>query len=541
MLGTMMDFPLTLPAILDRAGKIFPKIELVSRGPQRTLRRSTYGEMCDRARALAEGLIRAGLRPGERVATLMWNHAVHLEAYFGVPLAGGILHTLNLRLHPSELAYIAKHAEDRFLIVDDALLHNLEKFRHAVNFERVFVVPFAESPSAHPRPGDQSYAALLESARGDCEFPRLDENAGATMCFTSGTTGKPKGVIYSHRALVLHSFAEALNDGFGICQRDTVCQVSSLFHANGWGIPYTSVLVGAKMVFPGPMVDGESLLELYESERVTFTGGVPTVWIGILDALEKHPGRWKLQPNFRGAGAGTAMPESLIRRLDAHGIRIIHLWGMTETTPLATASHLNSYMHALPGDEQYRVRASQGRPVPFVELRACEGDREIQWDGKSLGELQVRGPWVAASYYNFPESANRWTRDGWFCTGDVVSISPEGYIRIADRGKDLIKSGGEWISSVDLENALMGHPAIREAAVIAVPHPKWDERPLAVCVCRDCAPPSNDELREFLAARFAKWQLPDAFVFVEQIPKTSVGKFLKASLREQYAHWDWSA
>jgi len=267
---------------------------------------------------------------------------------------------------------------------------------------------------------------------------------------------------------------------------------------------------------------------------------VPTVWIGILDALEKNPGRWKLRSGLRGAGAGTAMPEAVIRGLDRHGIQIIHLWGMTETTPLATSATLTGAMEDWPDDEKYAVRATQGRPVPFVDLRAVSGGKEVPWDGKTIGELQVRGPWVAGSYYNYPESQNRWTADGWFDTGDVVTIDAQGYIRITDRSKDLIKSGGEWISSVDLENALMGHPAVREAAVIGVPHPKWQERPMAVVVCRDGRRPSDEELRQFLAAKFAKWQLPDAFVFTDAIPKTSVGKFLKTKLREQYRDWKWT-
>ena len=537
MRGTMMDYPLTLTSLLERADRIFGEVEVVSRRPDRSLARSNYAEFTQRARTLAEGLTRAGLRRGDRVATLMWNSATHLEAYFGVPVAGGVLHTLNLRLHPDELAYIANHAEDRFLIVDDVLLPVLESFRSKMNFERIWVAPFSGQPVAA---GLESYDALLESATGDFTFPALDENEAAAMCFTSGTTGKPKGVMYSHRAMVLHSMAECTPDAFAFSQRDTVMCVSSMFHANGWGYPYSAVMVGAKLVFVGPHADAEGLLDLMEQESVTLTNGVPTVWIGILDALEKNPGRWKLRAGLRGAGAGTAMPEAVIRGLDRHGIQIIHLWGMTETTPLATSATLTGAMEDWPDDEKYAVRATQGRPVPFVDLRAVSGGKEVPWDGKTIGELQVRGPWVAGSYYNYPESQNRWTADGWFDTGDVVTIDAQGYIRITDRSKDLIKSGGEWISSVDLENALMGHPAVREAAVIGVPHPKWQERPMAVVVCRDGRRPSDEELRQFLAAKFAKWQLPDAFVFTDAIPKTSVGKFLKTKLREQYRDWKWT-
>ncbi|MGH9795354.1 MAG: long-chain fatty acid--CoA ligase [Candidatus Acidiferrales bacterium] len=545
MRGTMMEYPLTLSSLLERAERLFGDVEIVSRRPDRSLARSHYAEFTRRARALADALTRAGLQRGDRVATLMWNNAAHLEAYFGIPAAGGVLHTLNLRLHADELAYIANHAEDRFLIVDDVLLPVLEAFRDKVKFERIWVHPF--SGEANLAPAFDSYESLLGSATGDFRLPALDENEAAAMCFTSGTTGKPKGVMYSHRALVLHSLAEAMPDAFAFSQRDTVMCVSSMFHANGWGYPFSAVMVGAKLVFVGPHADPEGLLDLMEQERVTLTNGVPTIWIGILEALEKNPGRWKLRPGLRAAGAGTAMPESVIRGLDKHGISIVHLWGMTETTPLATSSTLCAAMEGWSDDQKYAVRATQGRPMPLVDLRAMSGGKEVPWDGKTIGELQVRGPWVAGSYHNFLESQNRWTDDGWFDTGDVVTIDPHGYIRITDRSKDLIKSGGEWISSVDVENALMGHPAVREAAVVGVPHPKWQERPLAVVVCRDgkgpCDPTSEgalcDALRQFLAAKFAKWQLPDAFVFVGEIPKTSVGKFLKTKLREQYRDWKW--
>ncbi len=533
----MMQYPLTLTSLLERAERLFGNVEIVSRRPDRTLARSNYAEFTRRARRLAEALMRAGLRRGDRVATLMWNSATHLEAYFGIPAAGGVLHTLNLRLHPDELAYIANHAGDRFLIVDDVLLPVLDTFRGKVKFERVWVAPFSGQP---PPDGCDSYEELLATAKARRKLPKLKEDEAAAMCFTSGTTGKPKGVLYSHRALVLHSLAECLPDAFGFAQRDTVMCVSSMFHANGWGYPFSAAMVGAKLVFVGPHADPEGLLDLMEREQVTLTNGVPTIWIGILDALDKNPGRWKLRPDLRGAGAGTAMPESVIRGLDRHGIRIIHLWGMTETTPLATSSTVTREMEDWPEDKKYAVRATQGRPVPLVDLRAVSGEKEVPWDGKTIGELQVRGPWVAGSYHNLPESQNRWTKDGWFDTGDVVTIDPQGYIRITDRSKDLIKSGGEWISSVEMENALMGHPAVREAAVIGVPHPKWQERPLAVVVCREDHRPTEEELRQFLAGTFAKWQLPDAFVFTDAIPKTSVGKFLKSRLREQYRNWKWT-
>jgi fatty-acyl-CoA synthase len=339
--------------------------------------------------------------------------------------------------------------------------------------------------------------------------------------------------------MVLHTLAMCLPGAMGFSEDDVVLQVSSMFHANGWGFPYAAVMVGAKIVFPGPNVDGESLLDLMAAEQVTVANGVPTVWIGVLDALDRHPGRWKLAPGMRVLSAGSAVPESLFRRLDEHGIQVLQAWGMTETTPLATFCRVPPQGRRLSSDEQYRIRAKQGRAAPFVEIRAVALEQEIPWDGHSLGELQVRGPWVASEYHNMPEAADRWTDDGWFRTGDVVAIDPDGTIRIADRSKDLIKSGGEWISSVDLENALMSHPAVREAAVIGVYHPKWQERPIAVVVCRGGATPSEEELRQFLASRFAKWQLPEAIVFSNEIPKTSVGKFQKSRLREQFRDWKW--
>ncbi len=402
MRGMMMDFPLTLTTILERAGKLFAKIEIVSRRPDRSFNRCTYADFYRRARALAEALTRAGLERGDRVATLMWNHAAHLEAYFGIPVAGGAIHTLNLRLHPTEIAYIVNHARDRFLIVDDVLLPVYESFRAQVKLERIIVVPF----SGQPVPvGFEDYEAWLGQARGEFVYPALDENEVAAMCFTSGTTGKPKGVVYSHRALVLHSFAQALPDTFGLAHRDVLLPVAPMFHANAWGLPYTAAMVGVKLVFPGPYVDPESLLELIEREGVSVACGVPTVWISVLAALEKNPGRWKLPQEVRLPAGGAAPPEALVRALDRHGLHILHLWGMTETTPLATAAQLKSYMESWPEEKKYEVRLKQGRPAPFVELRVMSPNGEAPWDGKTVGELEVRGPWVASSYYNARKSS----------------------------------------------------------------------------------------------------------------------------------------
>jgi fatty-acyl-CoA synthase len=536
MLGTMMDFPLTLVPILERAGQLYGQIEIVSRRPDHSIVRTNYGTMYRRARRLARALELAGLARGDRVATLMWNHSSHLEAYFGIPACGGVLHTLNLRLHPSELAFIANHARDRYLIVDDVLLPVYESFREQVHFERVFVVPFG--CQRVPR-GYESYEDFLDAADDDFQYPALQENEAAAMCFTSGTTGKPKGVVYSHRALVLHSFAQCLADSFGINHNEVVLPASSMFHANAWGVPFTATMVGAKLVFSGPHLDAESLLDLIEKENVTIATAVPTVWFNVLMALEKGPGRWKIDHPVRITCGGSAVPESLLRRMDRFGFRITHLWGMTETTPFATTGTIKSTLARGNEEEKYRLRVKQGMPAPFIEIRIMRPDGEAPRDGATFGELEIRGPWVAASYFEAPETADRWTRDGWFKTGDIATIDAEGYVKIVDRSKDLIKSGGEWISSVDLENELMGHPGIREAAVIGVAHPKWQERPLAVVVVKEDAQVSPEELRNFLAAKFAKWQLPDAFVFTNELPRTSVGKLLKLKLREQYADWNW--
>jgi acyl-CoA synthetase (AMP-forming)/AMP-acid ligase II len=536
MRGMMMDFPLTLTHILERAGKLYSSIEVVSRRPDRSIARTTYGQIYNRARRLARALDLAGMARGDRVATLMWNHAGHLECYLGVPVAGGVIHTLNLRLHPQELAYIANHARDRYLIVDDALLPVYESIRAQVHFERVLVVPDCDQPVPRKL---ESYEDFLAAADDDFVYPELDENEAAAMCFTSGTTGKSKGVVYSHRALVLHSFAQCLADAFAIGHNEVLLPASSMFHANAWGIPFTATMVGAKLVFPGPHLDAESLLDLIESEGVTQATGVPTIWLNLLAALEKFPGRWKIPHPVRITCGGSAVPESLLRGLDRHGFHMTHLWGMTETTPFATTGTIKSTLAHRSEDEKYKLRIKQGLPSPFVELRVQGPNGEAPWDGVTFGELEIRGPWVASSYFESPETVDRWTKDGWFRTGDIATIDPEGYVKIVDRSKDLIKSGGEWISSVDLENTLMCHPAVREAAVVGVPHPKWQERPLAVVVAKEGAQPTAEDLRAFLVERFAKWQLPDAFVFADELPHTSVGKLLKMKLREQYANWSW--
>lgn len=534
----MMQYPLTLTTILERAGRYATNVEIVSRLPDRSLHRYTWGELHRRALRVAEALHDIGLKKGDRVATLMWNHYAHLECYFGIPAAGGVLHPLNLRLHPDEIAWIVNHAQDRFLIVDDVLLPVLEKLAGKVNFEHVFVVRHPASSGQPVQHNYDDYENWLQSAGGNFKLPALSEDDGASICYTSGTTGSPKGVLYSHRSQVLHSMQQAMADSCAFSQHDAALLASPMFHANGWGFSYSAAMVGAKYVLPGPHLDADSLLELIEREDVTITCAVPTVWLGVLQALEKRLD-WRPTRDIRILCGGTAPPESLIRNLDQRGFHLIHSWGMTETSPQATASRLPPHAVGLSENEQYVFRSKQGWALPFVDVRIANDEGIAPWNGETMGELEVRGPWVAGSYYNAPETANRWTKDGWFRTGDVATIDPDGCIKLVDRSKDLVKSGGEWISSVDLENTLMSHPAVREAGVIAVAHEKWQERPLAVIVLKEGAQASADELREFLSAKFAKWQLPDDFLFVNELPHTSTGKLLKTALRKRYKDWKW--
>ena len=533
MQSTMMDFPLTLAHVLTRAGTLFGAAEIVSRRPDKTLHRYHYRDFHRRALALGGALQAAGLRKGERVATLMWNHYAHLEAYFAIPCAGGVLHTLNLRLHPDDIGYIADHAGDRFLIVDDVLLPLYEKFKHQAKFERVIVVPLTGQPVAA---GYGNYETFI-AGNAVMQAPALDEYDAAGMCYTSGTTGKPKGVVYSHRALVLHSMACAMGDTLGLKQADSVCPVVPMFHVNAWGLPFTGAMVGCKLVLPGPHLDALSLLDLYQSEKVTFTAGVPTIWMGILQALEKNPAQWKLTPGMRMVVGGAAAPESMIRAFDRFDLHVLHAWGMTETTPLGTTAHLKPALAGLPADERYAYRCKQGLPAPFVEVRAMTDTGCAAWDGATMGELQVRGPWIAASYFKLASEADKWTDDGWFRTGDVATIDAEGYVKITDRTKDLIKSGGEWISSIQLEDAAASHPDVLQCAVIAVPHRKWQERPLLLVVRRQGATLDAATLIAHIRPKVAKWWLPDAVEFLDAFPMTATGKIHKLTLRRQFADY----
>jgi fatty-acyl-CoA synthase len=535
MKSTMMSCPLLTTNMLEHAATIFPEVEIVSARPDGSRGRMSMSDLGQRSRSLSAALQEAGIAKGDRVAALMWNEQEHLECYFGVPAVGAVLHALNMRLHPDDLVRVVHHAKDRFLILDDVLIPVFQQICSRVSFERIFVVRHGGCESAD---GLESYEDLLKGARNEPKYPPIAEEDAAAMCYTSGTTGQPKGVLYSHRALCLHSLAMSLPDQMNISRHDTVLPIVPMCHANAWGFPYAAVMNGSRLILPGRNLQPEVLLDLMQEERVTLTGAVPTVMLAVLSELEKQPGRWTLEKRLRIIIGGSALPESMLRRFDKLGIQLLHLWGMTETTPVALASTLKPHMSCWTTDQLYAQRSKQGLPPPFIEARAASETGEAPWDGETMGELEVRGPWVAGSYYG-GEQPEKWTGDGWFRTGDVVTIDEEGYVKITDRMKDLIKSGGEWISSVDLENTLVGHEAVRVAAVIGVPHPKWLERPLAVVVLKSGYETDAASLRAFLERSFAKWQVPDAFVFVNELPYTSTGKLQKSKLRLDYQNWQW--
>jgi len=534
MQGLMMDYPLTLTHFFERARRLFPAKRLATRVPGAPLFEYTYAAFADRVTRLAGGLSALGVRRGDRVGTLAWNSHRHLELYWAAPLSGAVLHTVNLRLAPADLVYIINHGGDTVLFVDASLWPVLSPIRKELRtVRRIVIMPDGPLPD---EPGLVEYEALLAGAQPVDQWPRLDENEAAGMCYTSGTTGHPKGVLYSHRAIFLHSMGVAMADTLAISERDVILHVVPMFHANAWCFPFTCCLVGAKQVFPGPHLDPESLLEAFEQEKVTLSAGVPTIWMGILQALDATPDRWDLSAMRSMTVGGSAPPRAMLEAFgERHGLKIVHGWGMTEMCPIGTMSGGPGQELGLSTEAMYDKRAQQGTAIPFVEIRARGADGLVPWDGTSMGELEVRGPSVSSSYFEAPEAADRWTDDGWFRTGDIVTIGADGYVEIQDRSKDLVKSGGEWISTVALENALMGHPAVAEAAVIAVPDDKWSERPLAVVVLREGAAATDGELRDFLAPSFAKFWLPDRFEYVDEIPKTAVGKFRKTALREQFA------
>lgn len=528
--GMMQDWPLTLTHFLDRARSIHARKTVVTKTVA-GIHRETYGQFGDRTERLAAALARLGVQPGDRVATLAWNSHRHLEVYFAAPCMGAVLHTVNFRLFPEQIVYIMNHAEDKVVFVDASVWPLFEKLRpHLKTVRHVVLLPDVPLPGLPPDVIE--YESLLRDAPASFDWPRLEENQAAGMCYTSGTTGNPKGVVYSHRSLVLHSLVQASSDLLAVNERDVCLSIVPMFHVNAWGLPFTGTLLGATQVYPGHFMTPRDLLQLIESERVTFVGGVPTIVAAMYQTLMQEPCDVS---SLRGiAVGGAALPQALMVGFERDfGVRLIHAWGMTETTPVGTVSNLKSTMDGLSPGEQLSYRLKQGLPAPLVEVRVTDESGQPQpWDGKSAGELQVRGPWIVREYYNDPRSAESFM-DGWFRTGDVATIDPEGYVQLVDRTKDMVKSGGEWISSVDLENTIMSHPNVAEAAVIAVPHPKWTERPLACVVAREPGL-TRDEVLAFLKGKVADWWLPDDVVFVESIPKTSVGKFDKKVLRKQF-------
>ena len=537
MKGLMMDYPLTLQPVMERAYRLYPRKEIATKmGPE--MHRYTYADFYPRTGQLANALARLGIQRGDRIGTLAWNTYRHLELYFAVPCMGAVVHTLNLRLPPDQLTFIINHAEDQVICVDHSLLPILEKVAGELKTVR-HVVVMGEGPIPEASlPNVLSYEELLAAEPPDHPWPQLGENDAAAMCYTSGTTGNPKGVLYSHRAIYLHTMSECMTDSFGLSENDVVMPVVPMFHAMAWGLPFVATFLGCRQVFPGAHLQPRDLAELIQDEHITLTAGVPTLWLGLLGLLENE--RYDISSLRTMPVGGAAAPRAMIEGYQKKfGVPIAHAWGMTEMTPLGTISRLKSHMRAWPEDRQFEVRAKQGMPVPGVEIRVVDEDgNEVPWDGKTMGELQVRGPWVISAYYDDSRSPDSFI-DGWFRTGDVVTMDSEGYIQIVDRTKDLVKSGGEWISTVELENAIMAHTGILEATVIAVPHPKWQERPLAIVVPKpDLAqPPGKEEIYDLLRQKIAKWQLPDDIVFVEAIPKTSVGKFDKKVLRVEYASY----
>ncbi|GAA4675798.1 long-chain fatty acid--CoA ligase [Pseudonocardia yuanmonensis] len=535
MLGLMQDRPLALPHVFHRAEQLFGHRRLITAETSGE-RVTTVADWAVRVRRLATVLDSLGLSADARVGTFCWNTDRHLELYLAAPCTGRVLHTLNIRLFPEQLVYIVNHAEDEVVFVDRSLLPLLWPL--VDKFETVRHIVVIDDGADHEIPSDprvRDYEELLAAAEPFAgRFTVEEENSAAAMCYTSGTTGNPKGVVYSHRSAVLHSLITLTSDAFALSERDVVLPIVPMFHANAWGIPYGALLAGAELVFPGPNMTPEAIVGQLERHRVTVTGGVPTIWMGVRPLLADHD-LSSLRAIICG---GSAVPRSLSEAYrEAIGIPMLHAWGMTETSPIASVSSRRSHQEAWSEDERADARARQGQPVPFVDLRIAdpESGEELPWDDRATGELQAAGPWIAKEYYRGEGGGTQFTQDGWLRTGDVASVDKWGFVRLVDRTKDLVKSGGEWISSVDLENEIMAHPAVAEAAVIAIPHEKWTERPLACVVVKPGQSLTAEELIEFLTPRVAKWWLPDAVEFIDEVPKTSVGKFSKKTLRDKFA------
>ena len=539
MNGSMMQVPLLISSLLVHAERHHGEREVVSRRVEGDIHRTTFRELASRSRRMANALARLGIKSGERVATLAWNGYRHLEVYYAASGSGAVLHTLNPRLHPDQVVYIADHAEDQVIFFDVTFLPLIEAVAARLATVKHFVAltDRAHMPPASKIPGLLCYEELLEAENDSFAWPEFDENHASSLCYTSGTTGNPKGVLYSHRSTVLHTFAIALPDALNLSARDTILPVVPMFHVNAWGLPYAACMTGAKLVFPGPGLDGKSLYELFETERVTLSAGVPTVWQGLLGYVQSND--LKFSTMRRTIIGGSACPPAMMKTFqDGYGVSVLHAWGMTEMSPVGTVAILKGTQLDKSPEERLAIQAKQGRAVYGVDLKIVDdqGD-ELPWDGKTSGEMMVRGPWVVSKYFR-NEGGDPIVVDaagqGWFPTGDVAAIDADGFMQITDRSKDVIKSGGEWIGSIDLENIAMAHPGVAMAACIAAEHKKWDERPLLIVVKKPGAELTRDELLAFYEGRIAKWWTPDDVVFVESIPLGATGKMLKNRLREQH-------
>jgi fatty-acyl-CoA synthase len=533
-ISTMQDFPLTIAAVLRHGRKVYADRQCVTWTGDGS-RRATYSEVADNAERLAAALARLGVRPGDRVGTFCWNTQEHLEAYFAIPCMGAVLHTLNIRLFPEQLAYVVNHAEDKVVIVDASLVPVLARVVPELQSVEQYVVVGDGDVSALGDVPIARYHDLLAAESTGYEWPEVDERAAAAMCYTSGTTGNPKGVAYSHRSSFLHSLAAMTPNALDLSERDTILTIVPMFHANAWGIPYAAFMCGASLVMPAQFLQAEPLTRMIREERVTFSGAVPTIWADILRYGESH--EIDLSSIRMIICGGSAVPRSLMERFEErYGVRIVQAWGMTETSPLAAVAHPPAGVE-IGGAGEMDWRSKTGRPVGGVELRIVDDlGNPLPWDGESVGEIEVRGPWITGAYHrdDTPEKFD----DGWLRTGDVACVDAKGFVQITDRAKDIIKSGGEWISSVELENHLMSHPDVLEASVIAVPDDRWSERPLACVVCKEGASVTPGELADHLAQHVAKWQVPERWSFIAEVPKTSVGKFDKKVLRARHEKGD---
>ena len=533
--GLMMDSPLLVITLLEFAARHHGATEIVSRSVEGPIHRYTYRDAYGRASQLAWALKALGIAQGDRVATLAWNTHRHFELYYAIPGIGAVCHTVNPRLHPDQIAYIVNHAEDRLLFADLTFVPLLERLAPLLKTVEGYVIMTGAARVPDARlPNLLCYEALLEGRPARYEWPRLDERAASALCYTSGTTGRPKGVLYSHRSTVLHALAIGHRDGVGYGNGDAAMPVVPMFHVNAWGMPFGCAIGGTKLVFPGPKHDPESLYALLAGERVTITAGVPTIWAGLLDYLRRTG---KRLPALRALSiGGSAAPRAMVEAFEKElGIPVVHGWGMTELSPTGINNMPTERVKALPEPERYRYKLKQGRARFGVELKIVDEEgRDLPWDGETIGELVARGPWVASAYYkDGAASSAAWSQDGWFHTGDIATIDPESYILIVDRKKDLIKSGGEWISSIDLENAAAGHPAVAEAAVIARPDPVWGERPVLVLRKVPGAELVPADIVDFLRDKVAKWALPDEVVFLDELPHTATGKVAKRELRDR--------